>query len=494
MAYSEKVLEHYQHPQNVGSLDKGSSDVGTGLVGAPECFAGNTLVATADGTNAKTLKELYDLNTPIPVWSFNLSKRLFEIKWAQAIYSGEKQVDEILLDDSSTLISTPDHEFLTRPFYRYVKNEKLTSLDSIRPFIRSVSKRGYWRIRDSKNDNQYLEIYKFYHGNPSLAGLNIHHVDENKRNDCLSNLKRLSVGEHRAIHDESIKLRYYQTLSGVEPESIRAALNATNTRAEAADLLGLYTDEFYAFMCRFGIETRRRPSKEEWAEMSSLRMKSNNPYHNFTEEQKNKFAAHTGDENGRWLDISNEELLKLGNTILNKENKLTANLWCAHAKRAGFPQNLSSRFGSFLSFKTQAVEFNHKITGRMSLGVVPTYTMQVEENNNYVVLTKLTKNIHSGIVVKNCGDVMRLQIRVNPQTQVIEDAKFKTFGCGSAIASSSLATEWVKGRSINEALTISNTDIVKELALPPVKIHCSVLAEDAIRAAIADWKKKQEGV
>ena len=91
-----------------------------------------------------------------------------------------------------------------------------------------------------------------------------------------------------------------------------------------------------------------------------------------------------------------------------------------------------------------------------------------------------------------CGDVMKLQIKVNPQTNIIEDAKFKTFGCGSAIASSSLATEWVKGKTIDEALAIKNTEIVKELALPPVKIHCSVLAEDAIRAAIGDWKKKQE--
>ena len=89
-----------------------------------------------------------------------------------------------------------------------------------------------------------------------------------------------------------------------------------------------------------------------------------------------------------------------------------------------------------------------------------------------------------------CGDVMRLQIRVNPETQVIEEAKFKTFGCGSAIASSSLATEWIKGRTVDDALEIKNTDIVKELSLPPVKIHCSVLAEDAIRAAIGDWKKK----
>jgi nitrogen fixation NifU-like protein len=85
---------------------------------------------------------------------------------------------------------------------------------------------------------------------------------------------------------------------------------------------------------------------------------------------------------------------------------------------------------------------------------------------------------------------MKLQIRVNPQTKIIEDAKFKTFGCGSAIASSSLATEWVKGKTVDEALQIKNTDIVKELSLPPVKIHCSVLAEDAIRAAISDWKKK----
>jgi Fe-S cluster assembly scaffold IscU len=106
-------------------------------------------------------------------------------------------------------------------------------------------------------------------------------------------------------------------------------------------------------------------------------------------------------------------------------------------------------------------------------------------------LDKSSTEVGTGLVgAPECGDVMRLQIKVNPDTQVIEEAKFKTFGCGSAIASSSLATEWVKGKTVEEALTIKNTDIVKELALPPVKIHCSVLAEDAIRAAIGDWKKK----
>ena len=110
---------------------------------------------------------------------------------------------------------------------------------------------------------------------------------------------------------------------------------------------------------------------------------------------------------------------------------------------------------------------------------------------NVGTLDKNSTEVGTGLVgAPECGDVMRLQIRVNPETQVIEEARFKTFGCGSAIASSSLATEWIKGRTVDDALAIKNTDIVKELSLPPVKIHCSVLAEDAIRAAIGDWRKK----
>jgi len=100
-------------------------------------------------------------------------------------------------------------------------------------------------------------------------------------------------------------------------------------------------------------------------------------------------------------------------------------------------------------------------------------------------------NVGTGMVgAPECGDVMKLQLKVNPESGVIEEARFKTFGCGSAIASSSLATEWLKGRTIEQALAIRNTNIVSELSLPPVKIHCSVLAEDAIRAAINDYKRK----
>ena len=106
---------------------------------------------------------------------------------------------------------------------------------------------------------------------------------------------------------------------------------------------------------------------------------------------------------------------------------------------------------------------------------------------------KDTAGVGTGLVgAPECGDVMKLQIKVNLETGVIEDAKFKTFGCGSAIASSSLATEWLKGRTVDEAGKIKNTDIVNELKLPPVKIHCSVLAEDAIKAALADYREKHE--
>ena len=109
-------------------------------------------------------------------------------------------------------------------------------------------------------------------------------------------------------------------------------------------------------------------------------------------------------------------------------------------------------------------------------------------------LEKNDENTGTGLVgAPECGDVMKLQIQVNPDTNKIVDAKFKTFGCGSAIASSSLATEWVKGKSIDEAMSIKNTEIVEELSLPPVKIHCSVLAEDAIKAAISDYRKRREG-
>src|SRR5688572_4768453 len=115
-----------------------------------------------------------------------------------------------------------------------------------------------------------------------------------------------------------------------------------------------------------------------------------------------------------------------------------------------------------------------------------------EQPKNVGTLDKNDPNVGTGLVgAPACGDVMRLQLKISDEG-VIQDAKFKTFGCGSAIASSSLVTEWVKGKTLDQAMAISNKDVAKELSLPPVKIHCSVLAEDAIKAAVADFKKKRE--
>ena len=115
-----------------------------------------------------------------------------------------------------------------------------------------------------------------------------------------------------------------------------------------------------------------------------------------------------------------------------------------------------------------------------------------ENPRNVGSFDKNDPTVGTGLVgAPACGDVLKLQIKVNEETGIIEDAKFKTYGCGSAIASSSLVTEWVKGRTLDQALTIKNTQIAQELSLPPVKIHCSILAEDAIKAAIEDYRNKQ---
>lgn len=116
-----------------------------------------------------------------------------------------------------------------------------------------------------------------------------------------------------------------------------------------------------------------------------------------------------------------------------------------------------------------------------------------ERPKNVGSFTKEEENVGTGVVgAPECGDVMKLQLKINPETEVIEDAKFKTFGCGSAIASSSYVTELVKGKTVAEAYSIRNSEIAKELSLPPVKIHCSVLAEDAIKAAVEDWRDRSK--
>lgn len=145
--------------------------------------------------------------------------------------------------------------------------------------------------------------------------------------------------------------------------------------------------------------------------------------------------------------------------------------------------------------KSSLLLFGRRLIGQ-ELSALCSYHKKVvdhyENPRNVGTLDKNSRNVGTGLVgAPACGDVMKLQIQVDENGKIV-DAKFKTFGCGSAIASSSLATEWVKGKSVDEALKIKNTDIAKELCLPPVKLHCSMLAEDAIRAALSDYRLKQQ--
>ena len=155
---------------------------------------------------------------------------------------------------------------------------------------------------------------------------------------------------------------------------------------------------------------------------------------------------------------------------------------------SGLRTNYCTKYKDYLADK--GLELQQEIIRRNKMAYGEKVLDHYENPRNVGVLDKDAKNVGTGMVgAPACGDVMRLQIQINDEG-VIEDAKFKTYGCGSAIASSSLLTEWVKGKTLDEAAEIKNTDIAEELALPPVKIHCSVLAEDAIKAAISDIKSK----
>jgi NifU-like protein involved in Fe-S cluster formation len=275
------VIDHYENPRNVGSLNAKSRNVGTGLVGAPACFVGDTIIATADGKRKIKLK---DITEDIPVWSYNIREKKFEIRLARSISSGEKPVWKVTFNDGSFAICTDDHKFLMRPNFEYKENSAITKMQQIASFRGDINKGGVQRV----------------------------------------------------------------------------------------ELFG----EYY-------------------------------------------------------------------------------------------------------------------VVSREYIGKKPTYTLQVEQNNNYIVLTNFTKNTQTGIIVKNCGDVLRLQIEVDDEGKIV-DTKFKTFGCGSAIACSSLGTEWIKGRSLHAATEIKDMDLYNHLKLPPVKAHCAKLMEDAIGCAIDDYKNKQE--
>jgi len=497
--YHKNIVDHYENPRNVGSLDKTKKNVGTGLVGAPACIHQDTKIAVADGRRSVSVKTLYLENKIIQVWSYNLKKDIYEIKNARVIKNNfKKHMKKIFFDDNSFMICTHDHKFLLKNNI-YLEAKNINNDESLMPFKRMTIKKGYWEIRKSKYRNEYCEIFKFHNPEKTLKGYNIHHIDFSKTNDNINNLQYLTIKEHIDIHPPR-KWTIPKEIKNLDitKERIQNAINKSNCRAEAADILNITHNELYDLIQFYEIEDKcKRKNSEDIKKQISERMKSNNPYSEFTEEQKKIFAYHPGETNGRFIKISNNELLKIGKDLIEKNGKLTVKIWIDNAKASNIkiPQGvhcIQNRFNinTWAEFVEQCNDYNHKIIKIEDIeGEFDCYDLQVEENNNFAVITKETKNIQNGIIIKNCGDVMKLQIEVDDDGKII-DSVFKTFGCGSAIASSSLATEWVIGVHIDDANKISNRDIAKHLKLPPVKIHCSMLIEDGVKAAIKDYKTK----
>ena len=184
--YHKNVLDHYKNPRNIGSLDKTKKNVGTGLVGAPACVHENTLIATADGTRYMKIIDIYDKGKDIPVWSYNIQQKKYEIKLARAVKNSQKKMVKIIFDDNSFLICTEDHQVLDRLCKEYVVCTEMKTKSTV-PFKRNTTKRGYWEIRNSEKRCEYLNIYCFYNPLHNLKNHNIHHKDFTKTIDHIEN-------------------------------------------------------------------------------------------------------------------------------------------------------------------------------------------------------------------------------------------------------------------------------------------------------------------
>jgi NifU-like protein involved in Fe-S cluster formation len=497
--YSPKMMERFIDPKNMGIVE-GENAVGE--VGAAACFSGNTRTATGDGTLTKSLREIYDAGKIIPVWSLNLKTRQFEIKNAIGVFSGLKDVYELTLSDGGKIICTDDHEFLIRQpkELSYKGNKEISNNESIFPFKRKIVSSGYWNIRNTKYKKEHIAIFMFFNGRHSTSTHHVHHIDENKLNNLVSNLKSLSVNDHGKIHCGKKNWHKNDNLPLIIPrEDIIKIMDNFSCKPEMANHFNVTTEYLIYHLGRYNIIPKfyKKNTNEIRKFLSDRMLGENNSYFKMTDEQKFKFASHPMETNPKWMGYSNEDLFKIGNDLYKKNGKLTSDMWQKNAKQNQYPQCLSTRFNSWNDFKEECVSYNHNIIDRKFVGTCETFTLQVEQNNNYVVMSRITKNVQEGIVVKNCGDIMRISLRIKDNK--IEDAKAQIFGCGSAISAADVACDLLKGKTIEEAELISNEDVMNELggveewkSNYPQKIHCSVLSHEGIIAALEQYKLSLE--
>ncbi len=325
--------------------------LGFGTVSTNPCVVGNTLIAVADGRNAVSIKQLAEEGADVPVYSTNTTSGLVEIKLGRAPRLTKQQVEvwKLTLDDGSTLIATPDHRIMLRD-RSYVELRDLKSGDSVFPF-------------NSFNSNGYRQICNT---GVSMSG----GVRRNRR-------------QYRLIHE------FFG--DAVDPKTHAIHHNDFDSTNDAMTNL-------------------RVMLHEEHRALHAERMTGNkNPYHVMTDEWKSRFASHPGEKNGRYLGVTNEQLLKHGQQVFELNGRITNSLWIEYAKANALPQFVGNkfRFGSWKNFANQ-IATNHKVASVEYFGVEDVYNITVDDNHNYHVITSHDDEkfvVSSGLCVKNCGEI-----------------------------------------------------------------------------------------
>ena len=415
MAYSKEVLEHYDNPRNVGSLDKKDPNVGTGLVGAPECFSGETLIALPDKEQI-TLKEMFENGEIIPVVSYNVENNYYEAKNAKAISSGKKLLHRVRIGETMIWV-TPDHEFLTST-NEYVENSKINSSIEIK------SKLNFEILEETKEEMSYTL-----------------QVEENN-NYCL-------------LVNTSEKSQLYQI--------VRNCGDVMKLQIKVDENEKIVDAKFKTFGC-LGGQTRIY-TPEGYTQVRKLRVNDEVVAWNGKRIGMNKIQ-HIYKHNYELTDLIRFQFEHADRKVTVSKDHI---FWTMNGK----------------PIEADDVKFKDKIMG-IDNSRVKVVSKEAVINESQVRKLERTEE----------GYVVMYDIKLYDGMNMYFTTSIKALNhnCGSAIASSSLATEWVMGKTVDEAAQIKNTEVVEILELPPVKIHCSVLAEDAIKAAIADYKSKKVAI
>jgi NifU-like protein involved in Fe-S cluster formation len=668
MAYSDKVVEHFKNPRNVGTLDKSKKNVGTGLVGAPECFVGETLISTPENNGQISLKEAFEAQKPLIVWSYNLQTKKFELKKAICIYKGKQNVIRLKMDDGGEIIATPDHQFLTlRHQYQECQNLVGTSLQA---FNKKLGKNGIWKVTNfavtTENEALVAAANALYIANQKLTAeiwtehAKIHNLPQNVtgRFASFNEFKAQAMSyNHKivAIEDAGIQEDVYTLMVEENNNYVIVTQNTLNKQSgvvvkNCGDVMRLQIEvgddgmikdaKFKTFGCLASNNMIATPKgyvpihtlqagDKVWAwngteiveNTVTKNVKTHVPYTQLVKMDfglkhkivctadhvwwsadnrpieahelsagmellcatKNEFSSLNNIGKADWMRELASETMKQTNASSNIHATLPQNQKgyqhgvefkekiAAASKRnwesaeyvenwqkgmAGASEkrptglekqfielfeenNVDARYVGNSEFWVNTSDGSRlnpdfKVNQQRKLievfdAKMPSFMMNratdgwmierkqkfaekgfdvmfIDVKNLKDCLPDVQRFIHNGIELQSShaitdkrdlrglerdGDnvaVYDLQLKEGANIFFVQ--RVMSHNCGSAIASSSLATEWLKGKSIDEALKIDNMDIVEELALPPVKIHCSVLAEDAIKSAIRDYQQK----